>query len=252
MKIIVVTQARIGSTRLPGKILKKIKGKSLLEIHLNRILRSSLVNEVVVATTNETGVEKICEIADHAGVKHFKGDLNDVLDRFYQAVVNLNPDYVVRLTSDCPLIDPVLIDNVINHCLENNADYCSNVLKEEFPDGQDVEVMRFSALEKAWKEAKLPSEREHVTPFIRKNCDYAGGQLFHAVNFDAPDNLNHVRMTVDEEKDFSMMETVIQNLGTDKSWVEYSNFIISNTQNFENQNIIRNEGYIKSLKNDRN
>src|SRR6056297_2089320 len=138
MKVIAVTQARIGSTRLPKKILKKVNGKSLLEIHLLRILNSKRIDKVKVATTNEPEVEKIIEVANKVGVAYYQGDIQDVLDRFYQTLKNEKADYVVRLTSDCPLIDPVLIDKIIEFTLDNDLEYCSNTLEETYPDGQDV------------------------------------------------------------------------------------------------------------------
>ena len=167
MKVLLITQARIGSTRFPGKVTKMIGNTTLLGLHLQRVKESKKVTDWIVATTYENGVEQIIDIANNAGVKVYQGELNDVLDRFYQAALPYQPDYVVRVTSDCPLVDAHLIDEVIDLTIRNEADYGANILKEEFPDGQDVEVFTFKALEKAWNEAKLSSEREHVTPYIR-------------------------------------------------------------------------------------
>ena len=132
----------------------------------------------------------------------------------------------------------------------NDLDYCSNVLVENFPDGQDIEVMKFSALEKAWNEATLNSEREHVTPFIRVNTDFKGGHLFKAMNYPCEFDFNYIRMTVDEDRDFKLMETLIEELGTNKTWREYTDYIIENNLNTINKDIVRNEGYTKSIKND--
>lgn len=250
MKTIIVTQARVGSTRLPGKVLKTIKGKSLLGIHLDRLKKSELADAIMVATTNEEGSDQIKAIAEENGVLSFQGSTEDVLDRFYQSVKSHFPEWVVRVTSDCPLIDGALIDTVIHEAQKGNYDYCANIITEDFPDGQDIEVFKFSALEKAWKEAKLPSEREHVTPYIRNNTDINGGQLFKAKDVVADRNYNKVRMTVDEPADFEMMEWLIGHLGTEKSWLEYVNYMLKHPGKLANAEILRNEGYIKSIEKD--
>lgn len=251
LKIVIVTQARIGSSRFPEKVLKKLGKTTLLEQHIYRLKKSKLANDIVIATTFEIKSEKIVEIAKSNKVKYFQGSTADVLDRFYQSVKDLKADFVVRVTSDCPIIDANLIDQVIQLTVDNDLDYGANILLEEFPDGQDVEVFKFSALEKAWNEAKLMSEREHVTPFIRKNCDFNGGTFFKALNFNSPANFNHIRMTVDELSDLETIEVLIKNVGIDAKWQEYVSFIIQNKDLFKNQKIIRNEGYLKSLKNDK-
>lgn len=250
MKVIAVTQARIGSTRLPKKILKKINGKSLLEIHLLRILNSKRIDKVKVATTKEPEVEKIIEVANKVGVAYYQGDIQDVLDRFYQTLKNEKADYVVRLTSDCPLIDPVLIDKIIEFTLDNDLEYCSNTLEETYPDGQDVEVFKFSAIEKTWHNAKLTSEREHVTPFIYNNSDVKGKDLFRAMAFPSDNNYNHVRLTVDEPIDFEVIKQLIDEIGINASWQEYTDLYLKTDIGQLNKNIIRNEGYQNSLKKD--
>lgn len=247
---ILITQARIGSTRLPGKVLKEINGKSLLQIHLDRLKKCKSVSEIIVATTTNSKDQIIFEKAIEWGFSASKGSESDVLDRFYQAVKEKNADWVVRVTSDCPLIDPVLVDNVINFVHLNNKDYGANILIENYPDGQDIEVFKFSALEEAWKNAKLLSEREHVTPYIRNNTDVKGGNLFSAINYPCDFDFSKIRMTVDEIRDFELIKILINDLGTDKSWLEYTNYIIQNNLTEINDSIIRNEGLLKSLKND--
>lgn len=250
-KVIILTQARLGSTRFPNKVLKKIGQESLLSIHLKRLKKSKNASKIIVATTYEEDSDKIVEVAGNENVESFKGSTEDVLDRFYQAAKNEQPDYVVRVTSDCPLIDHQLVDQVIEMTIQNDLDYGSNILVEEFPDGQDIEVIKWSALKKAWLEAKLSSEREHVTPYIRKNTDFNGGSLFKAMNFPANANYNQVRMTVDEPSDLETVALLISKLGVNVNWKTYADYIIENPEVFENQKIVRNEGYIKSLKNDK-
>ena len=250
VKTILITQARSGSTRLPGKILMKINGESLLDIHLKRLSKCNNVSKIIVATTDKPEDKVIYDYAIDRGLNSFRGSESDVLDRFYQAVRNEKPDWIVRVTSDCPLIDPFLVDKLINFAHNNNRDYCSNTLIENYPDGQDIEVFKFSALELAWKNANLSSDREHVTPYIRNNSDFKGASLFTALNYPCDSNYSMIRMTVDESRDFGLIKVLINDLGTDKTWLEYTNHIIKNDLNKINNLIIRNEGLLKSMKND--
>ena len=251
MKILAITQARTGSTRLPNKVLKEIAGKSLLQIHLERVRKSSLITKIIVATTTSPEDIKICDVAEKLGIEWYRGSEDDVLDRFYQASKNYNPDYVVRVTSDCPLLDPELIDSVISLIFDSQADYCSNVLIESFPDGQDVEVFTSKALEKAWKEALLRSEREHVTPYIYKNADFKGGRIFKALNYSTGEKKGHIRLTVDEPVDFEIVKVLVENLGTERSWKDYVKYLSDHNID-KNTYIKRNEGYTKSLNKDNN
>ena len=250
IRTILVTQARLGSTRFPGKVLKEINGKSLLQIHLDRLKKCKNVSEIIVATTNNTEDSLIFNKAIEWGFNAVRGSDTDVLDRFYQAVKDQNADWIVRVTSDCPLLDPVLVDKIIRFTQEKNKDYGCNIFIENFPDGQDVEVFKFSVLETAWKNAKLLSEREHVTPYIRNNSDYSGGILFSAVNYNCDSDFSKIRMTVDEAIDFDLIEVLINKLGIEKSWLDYTNYIIEHDLTKVNNQIIRNEGLLKSLKND--
>lgn len=208
------------------------------------------MGEIIVATTEEPESTAIVEVAEAHGVGVYQGSLNDVLDRFYQAAKPASPDYVVRITSDCPLLDPQLVDNVIKMAVDNDLDYCTNCFEEQYPDGQDVEVMKFSALQKAWNTAKLKSEREHVTPYIRNNSNVLGGSLFRAMNYPAPFDMGGIRMTVDEQPDLDAMRVLVDKLGIDQTWREYADFIVRHPEDFSNQDITRNEGYLKSIQKD--
>ena len=251
MKILAITQARYGSSRLPGKILKTIGDKTLLGIHLERILQARNITELKIATTTEDGAEKIIAIGNKSGVRSYQGSVDDVLDRFYKTALPENPDYVVRLTSDCPLIDPKIIDQVIDECINNDVDYCSNTIIPTFPDGLDVEVFRFSALEKAFNEARLKSDREHVTPYIWRNSNLKGGNIFTSFNVEYPTDYSDLRITVDMDKDFMMIEQLIEKLGTDKPWLDYVEFLNHHGEiRMINSEYLRNEGYQKSINND--
>lgn len=252
MIVSIITQARIGSSRFPEKVLQKVDGQTMLGLHLYRLKMSRYGDNITVATTKEERVEQIINIAGAMNVPVYQGSTTDVLDRFYQAATysKRNPDFVVRVTSDCPLIDPQLIDEVVQMTVSNDLDYGSNVLKQEFPDGQDIEVFKFSALEKAWNEAQLKSDREHVTPFIRKNSSYFNKSMFKSANYDASYNFSDIRMTVDEPVDLETIRLLVKELGPNEDWKTYTKYIAEHSSQFLNQNIQRNEGYIKSLLND--
>lgn len=249
-KILIVTQARIGSSRFPKKIIQKLGNKTLIEHHLDRLLKVKGADEVIVATTREPGIEYLINILNKKKVGVYQGSTNNVLDRFYNAVKGKNPDYVVRVTSDCPLVDPKLIEEVIAFTIQNDLDYGANVLEELFPDGQDVEVIKLSALHKTFMEATLNSDKEHVTPFTRRNSSYLGGKLFKSDNYFCDKDYNGVRMTVDEKSDLHACQIMISNLGYEADWRTYTDYIINNQELFSNQKIKRNEGFEKSLKND--
>ena len=242
VKIVGITQARIGSSRLPKKVLLEIKNKTLLHYHLTRIKQSKLVDNWIVATTNEDDSDIICDIARSQNLNSYKGSLNDVLDRFYQAVKNENANYVVRVTSDCPLIDASLIDETVQFCIDKNLAYFSNVFEDKYPDGLDVEVFKFEALEEAWQNATLQADREHVTPYIRRKVD-----LSNYKNDTIDSKYSSVRITVDEEVDFNVIQHLIENLGENEDWKTYADYILNNEEIKKiNDSIIRNQGYMKS------
>jgi spore coat polysaccharide biosynthesis protein SpsF len=249
-KVLLITQARMGSTRLPGKVMKTVDGQSLLEIHVKRLKLCKKVDEILVATTLAEQDKIISDLADEQNFKSFRGSENDVLDRYYQSALPYKPEYIVRVTSDCPLLDSLIVDEAIGIAMAKGVDYCSNTLNPTFPNGQDVEVFKFSALEKAWKEAKLDSEREHVTPYIWKNCNLKGGKIFTAFSYENEVNYGNLRMTVDEEADFKVIEQLIKRCGSDKQWMEYTNMLLNGGFSDLNKQYGRNEGYQKSLKKD--
>lgn len=252
LKTILITQARTGSSRLPGKVLMEVNRIPLLKIHLDRLKKSKKVDKIIVATTNCVEDNIIEKLVQEWGFDVFRGSENDVLDRFYQAVKIIKPLWVVRVTSDCPLIDPTLVDKIISLTQSVNNDYGSNIIDETFPDGQDVEVFKFSALETAWKSAKKESEREHVTPYIKNNSNHKGENIFSSISFKNNIDYSKIRITVDEQNDFELINKVITDLGFNKSWLEYTEYIINNKLFEINDNIIRNNGYLKSLNNDKN
>tara|TARA_Y100001935_G_scaffold252498_1_gene256544 strand:+ start:246 stop:1010 length:765 start_codon:yes stop_codon:yes gene_type:complete len=252
MRIVAITQARLGSKRFPKKIIKKIQDKTLLNIHIDRIKNSKLINEIIIATTTNENDKKLIHFAKENNVSFYAGSENDVLDRFYNAAKKFNADVIIRLTSDCPLIDSNLIDSMILEFQSiDDIDYLSNVFIESYPDGQDIEVFTFEALKKAWVKSTLKSDREHVTPFIRKNSDYFGNKMFKAKNISSNINYSNVRMTVDEEVDFEVIKILINKLGFNDNWENYTKFYRDNIEIAKlNSHIKRNEGYEKSIMQD--
>lgn len=202
-----VLQARISSSRLPRKVLLPILGKAMLLRQVERITRSREIDRLVVATSTDPSDAELASLCEAAGISCFRGNLTDVLDRFVHAARPHRPKTVVRLTGDCPLTDPEVIDEVIRFFDAGGYDYVSNIRPPTFPDGLDVEVMRFACLEEAGLEAVLPSEREHVTPFLRLRPE-----RYRVGNVARPVDLSHLRWTVDEPQDLEFVRQVYERL----------------------------------------
>lgn len=210
--LVTVIQARTGSSRLPGKVLMPLAGKPLLVRMVERVLRANLAGTVVIATTNESTDDPIEAICNEYGWNVYRGHPTDLLDRHYQAAKLFQADAVVKIPSDCPLIDPQIIDKVLNVFLESYPayDFVSNLHPPTYPDGNDVEVMKFSVLETAWKEAMLPMEREHTTPFI-----WERPERFTLNNVAWEKGLNYsmsYRWTIDYPEDFTFISRVYDEL----------------------------------------
>ena len=251
MKIIAIIQARMGSTRLPGKVLKDIDRKPMLQRVIERVCKSKLLNDVFVATTTASEDDPISELCGDMGIKLFRGSSYDVLDRYYQTACYSKADIIVRITADCPLIDPALIDRAVSAFCNGSFDYLSTAYPEpSFPDGLDVEVMSFGALKKAWRKATKPSDREHVCPYIyNTNPDeFKLGLIRNDHDF------SNYRWTVDEESDLEFVKAVYSHLG--KSFFSMADvlaFLERHPQLKEiNSGISRNEGYQLSVEKDGN
>ena len=250
MKATAIIQARYSSTRLPGKVLMKVLDKTVLEYVVERVSRAKHIKKVIVATSVNEADLKIAELLDDRGVSFYRGSENDVLDRFYRAALECGAEHLVRITADCPLADPVLIDSIIERYFASGADYCSNTLEVTYPDGLDAEVFSFKALSDAWKNAKLTSEREHVTPYIYKHPE-----RFKLESFKYAEDLSGKRWTVDEKTDFMFVKAVIEALYPARPGFHMADVLdfLKDKPELEdlNKGIIRNEGYIKSLAEDK-
>ena len=251
MEIVAVIQARMGSSRLPGKVIKDILGKPMLWYLVNRVKGSDLINTIVIASSKKDIDKPILALAEDMGINSFAGSEEDVLDRCYQAAKTYNADIIVRITADCPLIDPELVDKVIRYYLENREALDFVHSGSSYPDGVvETAVFPFTVLEKTWQEARLASEREHVTPYIWNNT-----QLFRIGTVEHSEDLSNIRLVVDDERDFQLVSEIFHELyKRDEIFhlEELLDFLKSRPELLElNKRTVRNEGYLKSIKEDR-
>jgi len=248
--ILGILQARTSSTRLPKKILKPLMDEPMLSRQIERIKRSKKIFRLVVATSKDPSDDSIQSLCQRMDVGCFRGQLSDVLERFYQAAHPLRPDHIVRLTGDCPLADPRVIDAVIQHHLSGKFDYTSNVHPPTFPDGLDVEIFITSCLVEAWQEATLPSERESVTSFIWKRPD-----RFRLGNFKSNKDYSKLRWTVDEIEDYEFIKQIYESLYPVNSNFSMEDVLKLLEKNPElskiNSRYERNEGFKKMQADDR-
>ncbi len=246
-KIIALIQARMSSSRLPGKVLMDISGKPMLLRVIERTIRAKTINDVAVITSlnqDDNAIEIICL---NNKIKCFRGSLNDVLDRYYRAAVHFSAEAVVRITADCPLLDSGIVDLIVSTFEKGDYDYVSNTLECTYPDGLDTEIFTMAALEKAWFMARLKSEREHVTVFIYKHPE-----LFRVNNVKHQKDFSSLRWTVDTPSDLEFVRTVYANFVDDYFGMEevLRYLSIHPELNELNAGHQRNEGYRKSLQDD--
>jgi spore coat polysaccharide biosynthesis protein SpsF len=209
MKVVIIDQARMTSTRLPGKVLKPVLGKPLLEYQIERLRRVAHADELVIATTTNASDDVLVDFCRQHGVKVYRGSEMDVLSRYYGAATESGADVVVRVTSDCPVIDPAVVDQVIVHYLDHRDeyDYVSNTQVRSFPRGMDAEVFSMGALESAYHEGRLEYEREHVTPFL-----YRHPERFKVGQWVFREDRGDERWTVDTPEDLELVRRIIEAL----------------------------------------
>lgn len=222
MRTVAVVQARMGSNRLPGKVMTDIAGKPMLERVLRRLSGAYLPDDIAVATTTLSDDDVIASYCEQHGRPCFRGSETDVLDRYYRAAGELGAEVIVRITSDCPLIDPEIVDRVVALVTDAHpgADYASNVLPyRTFPRGLDVEAFTFEMLQRAWRLDRDPASREHVTPFIHRTSS-----LFRIATVSADADYSDLRWTVDEPEDLALVREIFAQFGRDRfSWKEVIN-----------------------------
>lgn len=249
IKYAAIIQARFNSSRLPGKILTDICQKPVLQWVIKRVQKSRHVDEVFVVTSIERDNLPVLRLCADLGIRAFAGSENDVLDRYYQLAKLLRPEYVIRVTADCPCYDWKILDTAIEE-MKPEADFLAD-FAETLPDGLDIEIMKFSALETSWREATLPSEREHMTQFIRKHPDHFKNQDFSCPHGD----LGHLRWTLDERADLFLIRAVYEHF----CGIDAPDFLTPDILSLldarpelarHNATIARNEGLAKSIRED--
>lgn len=248
-----IIQARMSSSRFPGKVLAEISGKPMLEYSLVRLKKARTLSSIVVATSTDASDDPIEEFCAKRAIPVYRGSLTDVLDRYYQAAVHFGKnDVIARVTGDCPLIDPAVVDLCVDQFLAGDFDYLANTVPTEgcrFPDGMDVEVFSMAALERAWKEAKKPSEREHVTFYFWKTHS-----LFKTGRVGWPDDLSKYRLTVDYPQDIEVTKAILnafQGREAVVSMGEIVDFLKKNPEVLDiNSQIKRNAGWQASFQQD--
>lgn len=222
----------------------------MLEIQIERVRKADNIDQIVVATSVDKSDDKIAKLCERLNTECFRGSLADVLDRFYEAAAYYQGDHIMRLTGDCPLIDPELLDLLVEFYLKDSYDYASNCFRPTYPNGLDAEIFPVKSLETAWKEAERPSHREHVTLFIRQQPDrFKIGSLENNID------LAHHRWTVDEKEDFELVRQIFEALypkNKDFKLADILKFLDKNPGLCEmNRQYVRNEGMVKSFEEDR-
>ncbi len=242
-------QARLSSTRFPGKVLKPILGRPMLEMQIERVKLCETIDRVVVVTSTHPDDQQIVNLCKQINTDVFCGNLENVLDRFYQAAKKFKPDHVVRLTGDCPLIDPKAVDNMVQLYLEQDGDYGTNCMPPTYPDGLDAEIFSYRALELAINEAFLPSHLEHISLFFEEQPE-----RFKIVNFANNADLSYLRWTVDEPEDFEFVKNVFEALYPSNQLFGMADVLELLRKRPEltslNKHFIRNEGLIKAKEKD--
>jgi len=250
MKYLGIIQARCGSSRLPNKVLMDLAGKPSLQRTIERVQLSKYIDEVIIVTSinvENLAIQKLCS---NLGIRVFVGSEDDVLDRFYQLAKLIKPEYIVRITGDCPLYDPKLVDGAIEAMLASSDYLCQNQ-PETYPDGLDIEIIKYSALEKSWNEANLISEREHITQYIRKHPE-----MFKIQTVRCPlGDLGNERWALDEQNDYELLSAIYKHFISNGVEYPYTKEIFEylnchpEVHNL-NKEFERDEGLKKSLKND--
>jgi len=248
MMVDCIIQARMGSSRLPGKVLMKVDSKNtILDSMINQLKYSKLIDRTIIATSKKMEDDVIEDFCKKNSLNYFRGSEKDVLDRYYQCAKKFESKIIVRMPADKPLLDPTVVDKVVDEFNKNNYDYITTFLPSTFPSGTDVEIFSFSALEKAWNESNLPSEREHVTPYIHRNP-----KKFKISNFKNDIDLSKFSWAVDEKDDLSLVQKIVSRVNHEPILINDILTILENEPKlFEiNLNVNRNAGNEKSEKED--
>jgi spore coat polysaccharide biosynthesis protein SpsF len=237
LKVVIIVQARTGSTRLPGKILKKVEGRPLLSYQIERLRKVENANELVIATTTKSNDDEIVSLCDSMKCSYFRGSEHNVLSRYYNAAIKFKADCIVRINSDCPLIDYSVVEEIIEYYINNfpNYDYVSNILEKSYPIGMHTEIFSFDALNIANKKSFDKDEREHVTPYIYRNKD-----IFKLKSIKMFKDLSDYRLTVDYPEDFEVIKKIISDIYPKKKYFNMHDIVSYLDDNIELKDINSN------------
>jgi glutamate-1-semialdehyde 2,1-aminomutase len=239
MNVLAIVQARMGSTRLPNKVMREIDGIPLIELLLTRLSQSKAIDQIVLATSTDSSNFPLLNHVESLGYPSFQGSEDNVLERFYLAAQKFDGGIIIRITGDCPLVDPQLVDEAVDKFKTSSVDYLCNINPPTFPDGLDIEVFTFEALQRAHNESRSPSDREHVTPYIRESG------LFTTINIASAADYSHLRWTVDEEQDLEVVRFVTEHFAPNRlfSWKDVLRLYETHSDELNrNSNIARNAG----------
>ena len=248
-KVTIMLQARIDSKRLPGKVIASIVGKPMIWHIINRLKHVKLADQIILLTTKKPSDKILSKIAEKNNISYFRGPINDVLKRYYLCAQKFSANPIIRITGDCPLVDPWLIDEMIEFFQSHQYDYVSNTLKPTYPDGLDVEIFSFKTLQQLEKLTTKKFDREHVTSFIMKNKT-----RFKTFNFENKKDLSDLRLTVDEKNDLTLVRKIytLMKPNTLFSLKTVLTLLKKNPTLLDiNRNIMRNEGYLISINSDK-
>ena len=251
MEFSIIIQARLGSSRLPGKVLRNYKNYNLLNVLVQRLKRSKKVKDIIIATTTQKEDDKIVQFCVTNSINYFRGSKNDVLGRYYNASKQFNVKNIIRITSDCPLIDPIILDKMIIEFKKKKLDYLSNTYPEPstYPDGMDIEIFTFNSLKLANKYSTKKSEKEHVTVYIRSQ------KKFKTLRTDLTKDKSNYRLTVDYLKDYNLFKNLVDKFKNKIFFInmnEIITFLDKNPRLIRYQkNILKNEKFINDLKRDK-
>ena len=254
-RVIGIIQARMTSTRLPGKILKLIHNKTFLELIIRRLQRSNILTDIVLAVPENNSSDPLVRFATKLDFNIVFGSENNLINRYFKAANMYDADYIVRVTSDCPFVDPILIDEMANMIFRSDLDFVTNVCPPTWPDGLDITIFSRETLNKTKKYAKLDSEREHVVPWMWNNSNLKEKKRLKGYNFTAPSNLSNYRWTLDDKLDLEFFKSVSKKLSWQElvkmSWKEFILFFKDkNDITMINSYTQRDQGYLKSLSED--
>jgi len=249
-EVTAIIQARMASTRLPGKVLMEVMGRPLLSYQIERLRFSKMIGKIIIATTAKKEDDAIVELCQKEDIVSYRGSEDDVLDRYYQAAKKYKANHIMRLTGDCPLLDPLVCEQVVEKYFNSNVDFVHT--GSTFAEGVDSEVFSFKALEKAWNSARLRSEREHCTLYLHNHPE-----IFQKITLQNKTDDKMYRFCVDQHKDFLVVSAVMEQLyrGNKVHFMtcDIKAFLDSHLDIYRlNANIVRNEGLVRSLQEDKN